>query len=244
MMRVSVVVPLLLAAAASAQTLQRFEVAVIRPTASDPTSGTSFNTYEGGRIRIVNEPIKLLIRAAFQLQNAQIAGGPAWLETDRYDIEAKTGKSEKPAPGTLGPYLRDMLAERFHFKFHREMRELSVWALIAAKGSPKLKVEQEGNSSAMNTSGGKDVSRLVATATSMQMLATYVGNRLGAIVLDKTGLNDAYDFTLEWAPGLAPETTSPSLVTALREQLGLRLESQKAPVEVMVIDNLERPSEN
>jgi uncharacterized protein (TIGR03435 family) len=78
----------------------------------------------------------------------------------------------------------------------------------------------------------------------MQMLATYVGNRLGAIVLDKTELNDAYDFTLEWAPGQTPETTAPSLITALREQLGLRLESQKSTVEVLVIDNLERPSEN
>jgi uncharacterized protein (TIGR03435 family) len=244
MMRGSAFVQLLLAGASAAQPAQRFEVAVIRPTAADATSGTSFNAYEGGRIRIVNEPVKLLIRTAFQLQNAQIAGGPTWLETDRYDIEAKTGRPEKPAPGTLEPYLQNMLIERFHLKFHREMRELTVWALAAAKAGPKLKVKQEGETNAMNTSGGKEVSRLVATAASMPLLARYIGNRLGAIVQDKTGLTDAYDFTLEWAPGQGPETTAPSLITALREQLGLRLESQKSPVEVLIIDKLERPSEN
>jgi uncharacterized protein (TIGR03435 family) len=78
----------------------------------------------------------------------------------------------------------------------------------------------------------------------MQMLAGYVGNRLGAIVQDKTGLTEAYDFTLEWTPDKAQDAAAPSLVTALREQLGLRLEQQKSPVEVLVIDAIERPSEN
>jgi uncharacterized protein (TIGR03435 family) len=222
---------------------QRFEVAVIRPTAADSNAGTSFNVFDGGRIRISNEPVKLLIRTAFQLQNAQIAGGPGWVETDRYDIEAKTGRPEKPVPGTLGPYLQDMLAERFHLKSHRETRELTVWALVVAKGGPRVKPKQEGEAGGMNSSG-KEISRLVATATSMQMLAGYVGNRLGAIVQDKTGLTDAYDFTLEWTPDKSQDTAAPSMVTALREQLGLRLEQQKSPVEVLVIDAIERPSEN
>jgi uncharacterized protein (TIGR03435 family) len=223
---------------------QHFEVAVIRPTQAAEGAGTSFNVYEGGRIRIVNEPVKLLIRTAFRVQNSQIAGGPAWLETDRYDIEAKTGRPEKPAPPTLGPYLQDMLAERFHLKFHRELREQTVWVLVAAKGTVKLKEAADGDASAMNTTGGTKSSRLVAAATSMAMLAGYVGNRLGAIVLDKTGLAGTYDFALEWSPGLEPEATAPSLTTALREQLGLRLEQEKAPVEVLVIDSLERPTAN
>jgi uncharacterized protein (TIGR03435 family) len=227
--------------AASAASAQRFEVAVIRPSSSPTTAGTSFNVFDGGRIRITNEPVKLLIRTAFQLQNAQIAGGPAWIETDRYDIEAKTGRPEKPAPGTLGPYLQDMLTERFHLKFHREPREWAVWALVVAKGGAKLKPNTDGMSSAMSTKGA---SQLLATATPMELLAVYVGNRLGGIVVDKTGLKEAYDFTLTWAEDKQQDDVAPALVTALREQLGLELERQKAPVEVLVIDAIERPTEN
>jgi uncharacterized protein (TIGR03435 family) len=233
---------LLIATVALPLCAQHFEVAMIRPTAAEPNAGTSFNVFDGGRIRIVNEPVKLLIRTAFQLQNSQIAGGPAWVESDRYDIEAKTGKPEKPTPGTLGPYLRDMLTERFHLKFHREMREMTVWTLVTAKGGPKMKVSTEHESSWKNSGGA--VSRAVVTATPTALIATYVGNRLGAIVLDKTSLTDAYDFTLEWAPDKAQDTDAPSLVTALREQLGLQLAREKAPVEVLVIDSMERPSEN
>jgi uncharacterized protein (TIGR03435 family) len=96
----------------------------------------------------------------------------------------------------------------------------------------------------MNTHTGPGKSQLVGTAVSMEALAGYVGNRLGQIVVDKTGLSESYDFTLEWAPDENPDSPVPSLVTALREQLGLRLQSQKSPVEVLVIDSLQKPSEN
>jgi uncharacterized protein (TIGR03435 family) len=238
---------LLVSAAVYGQSPQQFEVAVIRPTTASATAGTSFNVFEGGRIRITNEPVKLLIRAAFQLQNAQIAGGPAWLDTERYDIEAKTGRPEKPDQGQLSPFLQSLLADRFGLKFHRETRELTVYALVAEKNQkngPKFKVKTEGESTAMNTHGGLGKSQLVGTAVSMSALAGYIGNRLGRIVVDKTGLSESYDFTLEWAPDDAADTSVPSLVTALRGQLGLRLESQKSPVEVLVIDSLQKPSEN
>ena len=117
----------------NAQTPDQFEVAVIRPSIAPATSGTSFNTFAGGRLKISNEPIKLLIRTAFQIQNAQIAGGPAWLDTDRYDIEAKTGHDKKLTPAQISPLLQNMLADRFNLKFHREMRELTVYAASARK---------------------------------------------------------------------------------------------------------------
>jgi uncharacterized protein (TIGR03435 family) len=221
---------------------QQFEVAVIRQ--STASGGTSFNVYDGGRVRIVNEPVKLLIRTAFQLQNAQIAGAPAWIDTDRYDIEAKTGRPEKPAPGTLGPYLQDMLAQRFHMQSHREKRELTVWALVPGKGGPKLKMPTEGETSGMNTTPSGSLSRATATATTMGLLATYIGNRLGAIVQDHTGLTGSYDFTLEWAPEQSANASAPALITAVQEQLGLKLESRKSPVEVLMIDRIERPTEN
>lgn len=224
--------------------LQQFEVAVIRPNLAGPSAGTSFNLFDGGRVKMTNEPVKLLIRQAFRLQNAQIAGGPNWIESDRYDIEAKTGRPEKIAPDQLSPLMQDLLRERFHLKFHHETRELTVLAIVAAKSGAKLQPKAQDTTPGMNTSGGPTKSKLIATATPMPLLANYVGNRLGKIVVDKTGLSDTYDFTLEWAPDQASDSTEPSLITALREQLGLRLETQKSPVEVLVIDSIDRPSEN
>jgi uncharacterized protein (TIGR03435 family) len=229
-----------------AQTPQQFDVAVIRLDPAGPAPGTSFNLFEGGRLKITNEPIKLLIRAAFQLQNAQIIGAPAWLETDRYDIEAKTGRPERIQQDQLAPLLQNLLAERFGLKSHRETRELTVYALVNQQtGSQKLKPGTEGEPSAMNTHGASGASQqLVATSVTTAQLASYIGNRLGRIVLDKTGLSGIYDFKLEWVPDDATDPSLPSLVTALREQLGLKLEQQKSPVEVLVIDSIQRPSEN
>src|SRR5205085_655586 len=121
-----------------AQTPRRFDVASVHPTTADPNAGTSVDLLPGGRLRIVNEPAKLLIRLAFQLQDSQIAGAPAWLDADRFDIEAKTGSPEKPNPGQLSPMLQDLLADRFHLEFHREAREIPVYALVLAKGGHKL----------------------------------------------------------------------------------------------------------
>src|SRR5579862_3112357 len=179
--------------------LQQFEVAVIRPSQASPSAGTSFNLFEGGRVKMTNEPVMLLIRQAFRLQNAQIAGAPGWVDSDRYDIEAKTGRPEKIQPAQLGPLMQDLLRERFHLKFHREMRELPVLALVASKGGAKLQPTATPGTPGMNTGGGPAKSKLTATATPMALLANFVGNRLGKIVVDKTGLAESYDFTLEWA---------------------------------------------
>jgi uncharacterized protein (TIGR03435 family) len=228
----------------SAETPDRFEVAVIRPTEAGPGTGTSFNLFEGGRLKITNEPVRLLIRVAYQLQNIQIVGAPSWVDSDGYDIEAKTAARGKIPQGQVSPLMQNLLAERFNLKFHHETRDLSVYALVTAKDGPKLKRSAEGESSGMNSSGGARGSHLKATATSMLLLANYIGNRLGRIVVDKTMLDGGYDFSLDWTPDETPDSSSPSLVTALRDQLGLRLETQKSPVEVVVIDHIERPSEN
>lgn len=235
-------IALLLSNAAGGQSPTQFDVVSIRP--SPASGGTSVELFEGGRIRIANEPVKLLLRMAFQLQNAQIAGAPAWLDTDRYDIEAKTGRPEKITRDQMGPLMQSLLAERFQLRFHRETRELTVGALVVAKGGAKLKTKAEGEGSGMNTSGGSKRSQLTATGTSMELLASYVGNRLDRIVVDRTGLTESYDFTLEWAPDETAESSAPSLITALRDQLGLRIEPQKSPVQVLVIDRIARPSEN
>jgi uncharacterized protein (TIGR03435 family) len=235
----------LFALLAWAQTPQRFEVASIHPAAAAPNAGASVDLFPGGRIRILNEPAKLLMRLAFQLQDSQIAGGPAWLDTDRFDVEAKTGFAEKPNPGQLSPMLQDLLANRFHLEFHREARETAVYALVLAKGGHKLQPAAAGEPAGMSASAGRSSSsRVAATATTLDLLAKWIGNRLGRIVVDQTGLQGAYDFSLTWSPNPEPDSAEPALPTALNEQLGLRLASSKAPVEVFVIDGIRRPTAN
>jgi uncharacterized protein (TIGR03435 family) len=230
-----------------AQAPQQFEVTVIRPDLAGPNAGSSLNLFEGGSLKITNEPAKLLIRIAYQLQNSQIVGGPAWLDSTRFDIEAKTGRPDKIQPGQLPPMLQNLLAERINLKFHWEMQNQLVDTLVIESNRSRsgLKKSADGEPSAMDSHGGPGKAQhVVATGTTMGTLAAYVGNRLGRIVVDKSGLADSYDFTLAWAPDEAADPELPSLVTALREQLGLRVERQKSPVQILVIENLQQPSEN
>lgn len=232
----------LLQPAAFAQQPPSFEVAVIRPSAAAVNAGTSLNLLEGGRLKIVNEPVKLLLRLAFQLQNAQITGAPAWVEHDRYDIEAKTGGPQRIAPGEVSGLIQALLLDRFQLKFHRETREIAAYALIPAKGGAKLKRAAASEPSSANATSARTNVQLVATATTLDQLAGYVANRLGKILVDKTGLPGGYDFTLTWSN--EADGADSSLVTALTEQLGLKLIPQKLPVEVLIIDRIERPSPN
>lgn len=140
--------------------------------------------------------------------------------------------------------LQDLLADRFHLEFHREAREISVYALVLAKGGHKLQPAADGESSGMSTGTGRGTSKVAATATTLDLLAKWVGNRVGRIVLDQTGLHGAYDFSLTWSPDPGLDSADPALPTALNEQLGLRLVSRKSPVEVLVIDSIRRPPAN
>jgi len=150
----------LLAQKCYGQSSQRFEVVTIKPSQAAVGAGTNFNLFEGGRLRITNEPIKLLIRLAFAVQDSQIGDCPNWVETDRYDIEAKTGSPEKIKQAQIGVLMQALLVERFNLKFHRATREMPVYAMVVAKGGPKLKPAAEGESSGSNTSGGSRQSAL------------------------------------------------------------------------------------
>lgn len=103
---------------------QSFEVAVVRQDNAGAESGTSANIYDGGRVQVTNATMRWVIRAAFHLEDRQITGGPSWLDNDRYDIEAKTGRPEKPTPDQVQPMMQNLLEERFHLKYHRETREM------------------------------------------------------------------------------------------------------------------------
>jgi uncharacterized protein (TIGR03435 family) len=211
-----------------------------------------------GRCYVRNSTLKEIINTAYGFRfgparsvlNQMIVGGPAWAETDVFDIEAK---AEDPATVTnqqMLVMLQSLLTERFKLKFHKETKEVSGYALLVAAGGSKLKeadpAEPQSFIAAPVVKGQK-----IPVLT----LANVLAQRLGRPVFDQTSLTGLYDFTLKWTPdeielgpnGLprpAGDPSGPSLMTAIQEQLGLRLQSQKVPTEVVVIDSVERPTAN
>lgn len=202
-----------------------------------------------------NVRISDLIFNAFDLKSPdQIVGLPNWDSEDSFDIEAKVDEddlasyqklSDRERKEQAAPMLRSMLTERFNLKAHHETRILPVYALVVAKGGFKLKQAQGAeNLYGMNTNRG-----LISIRGGPIGARFIVGlsNFVGRIVVDKTGLTGYYDIDLKWTPDESPTSdpnAPPDLFTALEEQLGLKLVSTKAPVDVLVIDHVERPSEN
>jgi uncharacterized protein (TIGR03435 family) len=231
---------LLLSNGARAQS-PAFEVASIRRNLNGGVN-TQINI-SGGRLTVTNGSLKTLIRNAYDILGFQLAGEPRWLDTDMYDIVATTGNREIP-PDQLKPLLQNLLADRFELKVHWETRETSIYALTLDKNGPKFKESSGTQEPGINTSKRSGRGRMQGTREPISILTSNLGNQLGAIVLDKTGLPGVYDWTLEWGLDPTVDSTEPSIFTALREQLGLRLNSQKGPMEMLVIDSVQKPSGN
>lgn len=193
---------------------------------------------------MTNASPKTMIRNAYGILSFQLAGEPRWLDTDMYDIVATTGGSEKISPEQLKLLLQNLLADRFRLQVHWETRKTSVYALVLDKNGPKFKESAELQEPGINTQKGPGGAQMKGTREPISILASNLGNQLGRIVLDKTGLRGVYDWMLEWNPDLTGDSSRPSLFTALQGQLGLRLEAQKGQIETLVIDSVERPSEN
>jgi bla regulator protein blaR1 len=233
-------------------TPQAFEVASIKPTA-ETGRGMSLNRSPGGRFTTMNASLEMLMEFAYDVRAHQISGGPKWLESDGFDIVAKAD-NENPPTEDLRAMVRKLLEDRFKLAIHRETKELSKYSLVVGKGGPKL--QPSGKDETRISGGGKG--RTNYEKASMATLAWNLSQRLGRTVVDRTGLKGDFDFALEWAPGEdeprkkingvevppAADISGPSVFTALQEQLGLKLESTKGPVEVVVIDRVERPSGN
>jgi uncharacterized protein (TIGR03435 family) len=258
-MRSAAIAWLLAATVVAAQTprptFDAFEVATIKPTPPD---------WRGGRFAVMQSTdqfaarsftLRHLVAAAYQLNPRAIAGGPAWIETDPYDILAKTPGGIRPTVDEQMAMLRQLLTDRFQLSFHREEKELAYYALVVAKGGPKMKsaAVPDGAPSLVNRIYPDRVALPARNATMPLLAAMMQRSILDRPVLDRTGLTGAFDFDLEWTPDesqfegriRAPaEPTKPALFTAMQEQLGLRLEPARGPVAVLVIDRVERPSEN
>jgi uncharacterized protein (TIGR03435 family) len=241
-----------------------FEVASIKPNKSGGSrSGTSLS---GGRFTATNTDIKTLMQYnAFGIPGMQILGGSSWLSTERFNIDAKmddtVAEQMKKLSGEaetlwMRQMVQQMLADRFKLAFHRETDEFSVYALVVAKNGPKIeRAKNADGSPSVSWGNGKLKAESVTMEKLAQTLTMASSRELGRIVIDKTGLDGKYDLTLAWSPddrSAAMASTQnenaappgPSIFTAVQEQLGLKLESRKAPVGTVVIDHIEQPSEN
>ena len=254
-------------AGAQAQTAggPEFAVASIKPTHA--IGGVTFgagNGGAGGR----NITLRTLIAFAYRLQEFEISGGPSWVGSDRFDIQGKAA-DPKTAPDQLRLMLQSLIADRFQLKFHRQRRDSAVYALVVAKGGPKIKLADDQqspsvdgpslpgagpNRGAMRIGAGS----LIGNAVPLSLFSRLLSQRLDRTIIDQTNLAGRFNIQLQWAPGpgetpydpggnsLPPpaESSGPSVFAAIREQLGLELKSVRAPVEMFVIDHAEQPSEN
>jgi uncharacterized protein (TIGR03435 family) len=235
-----------------------FDVATIKP--SDRLElGGSMGWRPGGTLHATNLRVIGLLLSAYgktyqqPLQPAQVIGGPAWTTTDRYDIVGKVSPDLAASPPTdlsekVPALLQSLLEERFKLKIHWETRELPVYVVRIADRNGKLGPQLHVSSLDCEHERSKCFFRVTpghlsgGSINAETMVRTIISS-LERVVIDKTGLTGKYDFDLEWSPDQT-STDNPSLFAAAREQLGLRIDSERAPVDVVVIDHVERPSEN
>jgi uncharacterized protein (TIGR03435 family) len=233
-----------------------FDVARIK--LSEPGGrGGAIRPLNGGQTYVAtNMPIRQIIQLMYRITPAQLVGGPDWLANERYDIDGKT-EMKGATIDQLHEMFQSLLADRFKLKFHKETRELSGYALVVDKSGPKMKVSELPNTFDIPIKGAR-IGKLSGERVPMEYLAFFLSQQLNQPVVDKTALDKFYDFTLEVAPPgpppgaappadgspLPPPPDGPDIFAALREQLGLKLESRKVPVQVFVIDRVERPADN
>jgi bla regulator protein blaR1 len=242
-------------AAASAQ--PAFEVASIKPNSSGDNR-IMMRMQPGGRYTATGVTLKQLIAQAYNVRDFQISGGPGWIGSERYDVNAKAeGTPDRIAPDQLRLMIRALIEDRFRLKVHNESREMPVYALVVGKSGPKLPPSSGERGPMMHMGRGQiDVKKVP-----MAVLAQHLSQQLGRSVIDKTELDGEYDIVLNWTPepghdggpfggppspdALPPaDSSGPTIFTALQEQLGLRLETQKGQVPILIIDQVEKPAEN
>ena len=236
----------------------QFEVATIKPTPPDWNGGRFIRMESGNRLIARNHAVRTLLAAAFNLTPKSILGGEDWIDSVRWDIEARTPGDTRPNPEQQTAMLRELLVERFAMQFHREKRVMPLYTLSVAKGGPKLAesaLPPDDDRALINVVYPDRVRLPAKNATMSQFTSMLQRGVLNRPVLDHTGLTARFDFELEWTPddsqfgGQGPaswqtEGTKQSLFSALQEQLGLKLEAGRGEVEVLVIDRTSRPSAN
>ena len=233
-----------------------FEVATIKP--SRPEAQGKIFQVRGRHFATINTSLSDLITFAYGLHPRQITGGPSWIESEKYDLGAQPEGEGQPSGRQWKVMVQKLLADRFKLTFHRDKKELSVYAIVVGKSGPKL-TKSEGDPNGLP---GLFFPRLGVLNGRNATMADFAGVMQSAVldrpVVDQTELAGRFDFTLTWTPdefqfgGLGVKAQPPAdnaaappdLFSAIQEQLGLKLASTKAPVDIVVVDSVEKPSGN
>jgi uncharacterized protein (TIGR03435 family) len=235
-----------------------FEVATIKP--SDPAMRQQIITLRGVEVITTNTTVHDLINLAYWLHPKQLSGEPAWTESDKFDMTGKPDAPGQPNVDQMKMMIQKLLADRFQLKFHFEKRDLPAYVIKIAKNGAKITRSQGDPKDIPGWNFGRTPSGMTMTFRNspLSQFAPVLQNSMDRPVVDQSGLSERYDFTLTFTPDAAqaallgippfpagdnPEA-APDLFTAFQQQLGLKLEPARAPVDVMVIDKVEKPSEN
>jgi uncharacterized protein (TIGR03435 family) len=224
-----------------------FEVATIRATGPATDGHTHINYPSGDRFSATNITVLALMQWAYNMPEKQILDGPPWLDSSRFDFQAKAdtdqikGLTPEQDRDLKRRMVQALLADRFHLKLHQETRTLPAYDLILAKGGSKLQLTKSSGKSI-----GTGRTHFNGEGLTMTLIAEELSLITGRVVVDKTSLTDRYDLKLQWTPDDAPaaDNSAPSLFTAIQEQLGLKLEPAKEPAPVLVIDHIDLPTRN
>lgn len=232
---------------------QHTETAPLRFAAASVKANTSIrngmgNKFDSGMARWTNMPLRNLIQEAFHLEGYQTAGWPEWLRADKWDIDAKT-----EGPTTYSQkyqMLQTLIVERFGLKYHSETRDISGYELVIAKGGPKVYAVTEEPPDAPRAGITIHVGSIESVRNDWFNFVSFLSGELGCPLHDGTGLTGKFTFKLEWVPDESPPTSfgeaplpdapGPSIFAAVQDRLGLKLEVKKFPVEMFVIDHVER----
>lgn len=232
-----------------------FDVASIKPNNSGKP-GWILPPIARGRFTAANISLRALVEIAYGVQRSRVVGGPAWVDADRYDVDARGPADAKDSDVRLR--LQELLAARFHLAVHRAMREMPAYVLTAVPNGAKLAPETSGDQG-LYKSRGPGVASLMGRSASIAELAESLSEMLGRPVIDKTGIPGRFHFELTWSddapaglvqnsePGRdrdQEKTDAPSIFAALREKLGLRLAAEKVSVDSIVIDRAAPPLPN
>jgi uncharacterized protein (TIGR03435 family) len=243
----------------------RFDVASIKVNRAN--DGVIFDRAQKGRYVLSGFTLAALIRSAYRVQEFQIIGGPDWMNAERFNVEATYSEDAAGGPTRTDLMLRTLLAERFTLAVHNETRERPVYALLLARDDRRFGPQLQKSATDCATAKGPDGcgssvgpgfirsrGRTMAQLAESLSMLTNTGSSLNRLIVDRTGLEGQYDVTLKFTPDNIPggnvpgfprvDPNGPSIFTALQEQLGLKLDSQRAPVDVLVVDRAERLTEN
>ncbi len=240
-------------AGSAATVVPAYDVMTIRPNKT--SSGSVDIDTDDDRYSATNVSLKQLLENAYDIKQDLISGIPGPLDSVRFDIEAKISEPDHDALKKLTPeqerqQILPLLTERFQLKVHTETKTLPVYELVLITGGPKFKPSADQTKTgggSMSVHGGRTLTSLTAHDIPMTSLAKTLAGAVHRTIIDKTGLKGNFDLSLQWSNDENPDSgaeQAPSIFTAIQEQLGLKLQPAKGPVDTLVVDHAAMPSEN